>query len=185
MIVIGASLGGLRALGTVLSGLPLTFRPPIAVVLHRAKDTPDLLASIIQARTTLKIIEVSDKDPIEEGCVYLAPADYHLMVDRGHFSLSIDSPVNYARPSIDVLFESAADIFGNSLTAVVLTGSSADGAAGAEAIAARGGEVIVQEPASAEGSVMPSSTLNRVPKARILVLSEIASKLAELTLTSQ
>jgi len=165
--------------------LPPAFRPPIAVVLHRAKDMPDLLGSVMQTRTTLRIIEVTDKDPIEEGYVYLAPADYHLLVDRGHFSLSIEGPVNYARPSIDVLFESAADIFGGRLIAVVLSGSSADGAAGAEAVAARGGSVIVQEPASAEGPIMPSSALDRVPKARVLALSEIASRLAELTLNSQ
>jgi len=179
MIVIGASLGGLRALRVLLSGLPKNFSSPMAVVLHRAKDTPDLLASVLQPYTSLRVVEAMDKDPIEPGCIYLAPPDYHLLVDRDCFSLSVDAPVNYARPSIDVLFQSAADILRKKAVAVLLTGSSCDGAAGAAAIAACGGTVAVQDPRSAENPIMPASALERISTAKILPLGDIASFLVE------
>lgn len=179
MIVVGASLGGLRAVRSLLSGLPKSFSSPMAIVLHRAKDTPDLLASVLQPHTHLRVVEAMDKDPIEIGCVYVAPPDYHLLVDRDGLSLSVDEPVNYARPSIDVLFQSAAGVFGKNAIAILLTGSNADGAAGAAAIAARGGTVVVQDPKSAESPVMPASALERISTAKVLSLAQIAPFLVE------
>ncbi len=180
MIVIGASLGGFRALSQILAELPPKFPAPIAVALHRAKDTPDLLAPLLQVRTALTVFEVTDKQSIENAHVYVAPADYHLLIDRDCFSLSTEAPVNFARPSVDVLFESAADIFGDKTIAVVLTGSGQDGAMGAAAIVAAGGKVIVEDPIAAECPQMPSATLARVKSAQVSPLSRIASLLTQL-----
>jgi two-component system chemotaxis response regulator CheB len=149
------------------------------VVLHRAKDMPDGLAGLLQARTELRVIEVEDKDVIEPGMVFIAPADYHLLVDRGCFSLSIEPPVNYARPSIDVLFESAVDVFGSKTIGVVLTGASKDGASGAALILKKGGKVLVQQPLSAESRVLPEAALMLSPRARVEPLPNIATVLVE------
>jgi two-component system chemotaxis response regulator CheB len=174
MILVGASLGGVRALSTILAGLDKTWTEPIALVVHRAKDSEDLLTGVLQTRTPLAVTEVVDKDPILPGKLYVAPPDYHLLVDEDCFSLSVDAPVNFARPSIDVLFESAAFALGARATAIVLTGSSADGAAGAAAIAARGGRVIVQAPETAESPILPRAVIRKVPAAHVLRLEEIA-----------
>ena len=110
MIVMGASLGGLKAVQTLLSGLPPSFPLPIVLALHRHKEGDDLLRHSLQRHTALRVIEVMDKEPIQPAHVYLGPPDYHLLVEQDCFSLSADEPVQFARPSIDVLFESAADI---------------------------------------------------------------------------
>ena len=181
MIVVGASMGGLRALITVLGSLPRTFPIPLAVVLHRHKDSDGMLLELLQRSLPLPALEPVDKEPIMPGCVYLAPADYHLLVEPSHFCLSIDEPVRYARPSIDVLFESAADTFGAKTTALVLTGANADGAYGAARIKARGGCVIVQDPTTAEAPQMPRAVLNMMEPDSILPLERIAARLLELT----
>jgi len=181
MIVVGASMGGLRALITVLGGMPRTFSIPLAVVLHRHKDSDGMLLELLQRNQPLPALEPVDKEPILPGRVYLAPADYHLLVEPSHFCLSIDDPVRYARPSIDVLFESAADAFGPETTALILTGANADGAHGAARIKARGGRVIVQDPATAEAPQMPQAVLDMMKPDCILPLEHIAAHLLQLT----
>jgi two-component system chemotaxis response regulator CheB len=181
MIVVGGSLGGMKALQTILRGLPASFSQPIAVVLHRHKESDDSLIEIIQHGIPFQVKEVTDKDPIRAGHVYLSPSDYHLLVEPMYFSLSIDEPVQYARPSIDVLFESAADILGDKIIGVILTGANHDGARGAEAIRRKGGIVIVQDPLTAECPVMPAAALQTVPDAVVRPTDAIAALLVELT----
>ena len=181
MIVIGASLGGLRALAAVLRGVPTNFHASIAVVLHRHKDSDGALLSMLQGESPLPASEPLDKEPFLPGRLYLAPADYHLLVEPTYFSLSIDDPVRYARPSIDVLFESAADAHGPDTVGVVLTGANSDGAAGAARIKARGGRIIVQDPETAEAPQMPQAAIACVKTDFILPLDRIGPVLNELT----
>ena len=130
----------------------------------------------LQEGTLLPLREVEDKDEILPGKVYLAPADYHLLVEVGYFGLSTDLPVSYARPSIDVLFESAADAYGERLvTGVILTGANQDGAIGAAAIKAQGGIVLVQQPTTAESAVMPAAAIAQTCVDSVLSLSELAA----------
>ncbi|MDZ4241684.1 MAG: chemotaxis protein CheB [Candidatus Omnitrophota bacterium] len=159
MIVIGASKGGGSALKTLLSALPRDFPLPVAIVQHRGPETGSLLRDMLQAGCLQPVVEVEDKELILGGRVYLAPASYHLLVDNGCFSLSTEAPVSYARPSVDVLFESAADACGAGLMAVVLTGANQDGAAGTVAVKRRGGLVVVQEPSTAEHPTMPRAAI--------------------------
>jgi len=180
MIVVGGSLGGFNAVQSILADLPLQFQTPVAIVLHRNREPGSLLQDGLQRRCALPVVEVDDKEPIEPGHVYLGPPDYHLLVERTHFALSADQPVNYARPSIDVLFESAADAFGSALIGVVLTGASQDGARGAARIRARGGIVIVQDPASAERPEMPVAALAAAPTCQVQPLERIAPMLLRL-----
>jgi two-component system chemotaxis response regulator CheB len=184
MIVVGGSLGGLRALGAILRGLPATFAVPFAVVLHRGKDSDGMLLEMLQRDSPLPASEPLDKEPILPGHVYLAPADYHLMVEPTHFSLSVDEPVAYARPSVDVLFESAADAFGATSIGIVLTGANRDGAQGAARIKARGGRVIVQDPKLCEAPQMPQGVLAEIDPDYILPLERMATLLVELTADS-
>jgi two-component system chemotaxis response regulator CheB len=181
MIVIGASLGGMKALRRVVQGLPASFPLPIAVVLHRHRDSDDLLVHLLQQECALPISEALDKEPICAGHLYVAPADYHLLVDPLGFSLSTDDPVQYARPSIDVLFESAADAFGSAVTGVVLTGANHDGAVGAARIQARGGTILIQDPATAESPVMPEAALEATGIHQVHSLEEIGEILLHLT----
>lgn len=183
MIVVGGSLGGMKALRNILSPLPPTFPLPVAVVLHRHKESGDSLVSIIQNGIRLTVTEVLDKEPIEPGHVYLSPSDYHLLVEPMYFSLSTDEPVQYARPSIDVLFESAADVYGARTIAVILTGANHDGALGAAAVRRKGGTVIIQDPFDAECPVMPASALETTPDALVRTMQEIPALLMELAQT--
>ena len=180
LIVVGTSLGGMNALQTILRSLPGAFPVPLAVVQHRHKASNEGLPAFLRRQTDLKVVDAEDKQPIRKGCVYLAPANYHLLVERGAFSLSVDEAVAYSRPSIDVLFESAADAYGANLLSVVLTGANEDGARGAERIKKRGGFVIVQDPKTAEAPAMPQGTIDRVRVDRILPLDRIAPYLIEL-----
>lgn len=180
MIVIGGSLGGCEALREILTRLPATFPIPIAVVLHRHRDSDGLLLPAVQQDSALPVVEVEDKDPITPGRVYLCPPDYHLLIDNGYFALSTDEAVNFARPSIDVMFESAAEWFGPRVIAIVLTGSGSDGAKGARYVEDRGGAVWIQDPKEAEGLWMPTATIAATKAPRILPLVQIASALAAL-----
>lgn len=180
LIVIGASLGGLHALGTLLAGLPHDFPVPLVIAQHRHRDSDATLRSVLQRSSAIGVYEAEDKQLIAPGAAYLAPADYHLLVERGSFALSTEGPVQYARPSIDVLFESAADAYGLRLIGVILTGANADGAAGLAAINAAGGCSVVQEPATAECRVMPDAALARVQPDYVVPLLEIAPLLTEL-----
>lgn len=180
LVVIGTSLGGLVALKTLLQRLKHNFPIPIAVVQHRHKNSGSIIRDLLQVSTILPIREVEDKDEIRSGYVYLAPPDYHLLVESNYFTLSIDEPVCYARPSIDVLFESAADAYGKQVVGIVLTGANQDGAAGAAAIKTKGGCLIVQTPATAESPVMPAAAIARTCPDWILPLPEIADRLNQL-----
>lgn len=177
LVVIGASWGGLHALGTIVAALPADFPLPVIIVQHRSRDSEALLEELLQDLTPLPIRQVDDKDPIVGGHLYVAPADYHLLVDGGHFALTTDAPVRFSRPSIDVTFASAADHCGACATGVVLTGANDDGAAGLKRIVDRGGRAIIQDPRDAEMPVMPTAALAAVPKADVLPLADIAPAL--------
>lgn len=180
LIVIGTSWGGLKAIELLLSELPKDFPLAIAIVQHRHKNAGDLLSQLLQRHSLLPVLEVEDKQAIAPGHAYLAPADYHLLVEPGNFALSIEAPVLYSRPSIDLLFESAADAYTNRAIGIILTGANQDGAQGLAAIKRRGGLTIVQEPSEAESSIMPSAAIAATQVEYILSLSEIASCLIQL-----
>jgi two-component system, chemotaxis family, protein-glutamate methylesterase/glutaminase len=174
LIVIGASWGGLHAVGRILSALPEHTEAAIVVAQHRRTDAPEGgLASILGLRTELPVSDADDKQPILPGHVYLAPPDYHLLIQHGWFSLSTDEHVHFARPSIDVLFESAADAYGEQVIGLILTGANEDGAAGLARIKERGGVAIVQDPRTAERGEMPGAALAATAADAILALEEI------------
>jgi two-component system, chemotaxis family, protein-glutamate methylesterase/glutaminase len=177
---IGVSYGGLQALEIIFSGLPANLPIAIAIVQHRHKSSDGGLIDFLQQYSLLPVMEIRDKQPIRRGKVYLAPADYHLLVDSDRFALSTEAPVTYARPSIDVLFETAADAHGREVIGIILTGSSSDGARGLAKIEACGGVAIVQEPATAISRIMPDAAIAAVPTAKILSLYEITSFLVNL-----
>ena len=181
ILVIGASLGGLKAFEIILSALPGDFQLPIAIVQHRDKDPDNKLTEVMQSFTALAVKEVEDKEPILPGRVYLAPPDYHLLIDQGFFGLSTEAPVSYARPSIDVLFETASDAYAEKVIGVVLAGANKDGARGAARIKERGGIVLVQDPDTAEIGVMPRAAIEATKVDGIMLLPEIAPFLINLT----
>jgi two-component system chemotaxis response regulator CheB len=177
----GASWGGLHAVETVLGGLPEGFRTPIAIAQHRAVASGSgALARMLSLRSGLEVREAGDKDAIEPGGVYIAPPDYHLLVESGGFALSIEEHVQHSRPSIDVLFDSAADTYGDRLIGVVLTGANEDGAYGVRRIKRRGGVTIAQDPASAERGDMPAAAIATGAVDHVLPLEEIGPRLGEL-----
>ncbi|MGA7934896.1 MAG: chemotaxis protein CheB [Kovacikia sp.] len=180
IIVVGTSLGGLTALRILLSGLSRNFPVAIAIVQHRYKDLGNGLTDFLQQSLSLPIKDVEDKDEIQPGQIYLAPADYHLLVEPGYFSLSIDDPVSFSRPSIDVLFESAADTYGKQTIGIILTGANHDGARGLHSIKAAGGLAIVQEPTMAESGIMPQAAIDATPVDAVLPLTAIAPYLMNL-----
>lgn len=160
LVVIGCSWGGLAALGRLLTGLPSGFSLPVVVAQHRAPDSSDtLLVRSLSRTSALAVRGVEDKDPIESGAVHVAPPDYHLLVERGQLSLSLEARVRSARPSVDVLFESAAHSYGPGVAGVVLTGAGADGAEGAAEIERLGGRILVQDPELAERREMPAAAI--------------------------
>ena len=180
IVGVGASLGGLDALETLFGALPPDFACPIVLVQHRMPQVEGLLVELLQGYSTRRVVEPEDKDPIEPGHIYLAPPNYHLLVERGFFSLSVDPPVNFARPSIDVLFESLADSYGRGALGVVLTGSNKDGASGAAAIKRAGGRVLVQDPRTAESPVAPLAVLDATEVDAVLDLKRMAERIAHL-----
>lgn len=180
-VAIGGSAGGVDALAVLLPALPPGLRVPVIVVLHLPREKPSLLVEIFSRQCPLPVYEAQDKAPIEPGAVYFAPPDYHLLVDQGPaFALSVDEPVHYSRPSIDVLFETAADVFGEHLLAVVLTGASQDGAAGLAAVHRAGGTTAVQRPDEASSPYMPESAMRASPVDHVLPLADIAPLIAAL-----
>lgn len=180
-IVVGGSSGAIDALVRMLPALPATLRATMLVVLHLPRDRRSLLADIFRQRCTLPMQEAQDKDAIAPGTVYFAPPDYHLLVDAGpSLALSVDAPVHYSRPSIDVLFESAADEYGERLVGILLSGANEDGARGLAAIGAAGGLVVVQDPATAPMAAMPQAALARGTAHHVLTPSGIADLLADL-----
>ena len=216
IVVVGTSLGGLQALTVLLANLPQSFPLPVVIVQHRHKSSQDRLSDFLQQQTSLQITDAEDKEPIAPGRVYLAPADYHLLIESPReweqslsenrfttwertavepihnsnspivcratptFALSTEGPVCYARPSIDVLFESAADAFGEKAIGIILTGANSDGTQGLAKIKAQGGLTFVEEPASALCRAMPASAIANVEVDWILPLSKIAPCLVNL-----
>lgn len=180
-VAMGASAGGVDALGQLLAALPREFPAAVFIVLHMSRERPSLLADLFQARCALPVREATDKEPVQAGCVYLAPPDYHLLVDAGpQLALSVDEPVQYSRPSIDVLFETAADEYGERLLGIVLTGGNDDGARGLVAIRAAGGLGAVQDPATAMVPAMPSAALGIASPEYVLSLDGLAALLRSL-----
>lgn len=181
VVVIGTSWGGLAALSTLLHGLPGDFNLPIVVVQHRGKDSERLLTELLQDTTDLKVCEIEDKEPLMPATVHVAPANYHVLIEEGHLSLTTDDLVRFSRPSIDVMFMSAADTYGDRAIGVVLTGANEDGSRGLAQIAKRGGVALVQDPKTAEIPIMPVAAIKAVPSAETLPLAALAPKLIELS----
>ena len=177
IIVVGASRGGLKALEAVLSGLDSDFVLPVVIVQHRGKDLETGLCEYLGRYSPLPVSEPEDKEPILQSHVYLAPRDYHLLIEAMSFALSTDPPVNFARPSIDVLFESAAHEYKERSIGVILTGSNQDGAQGLAAIKSQGGMTMVEDPLTAAHRTMPDAALRRSKPDWVLPLREIASRL--------
>jgi two-component system chemotaxis response regulator CheB len=173
LICIGASWGGLHAVSRLLADVPDDIEQPIAIAQHRRPEAGSALAEILGEHTHRRVLDVEDKTPIEPRHVYLAPSDYHLLVEPGSFALSVDERVQHARPSVDVLFESAADAYGAAVIGVILTGANEDGAAGLARIKRRGGVAIVQDPGSAERRAMPDAAIAATAADAILPLEEI------------
>jgi len=183
ILVVGTSWGGLNALRELVGALPENFGIPAVLVQHRHRQSDHLLSTFLQERTRLEVVEVEDKMPIQSGMLFVAPADYHLLIDRGFFTLSTDPPVRYSRPSIDVTFYSAADAYAATTVGVVLTGANSDGSRGLRRIFDRGGLALVQDPVTAESPTMPSAAIRCVPGARVQTIAQIAATLAGLTTT--
>lgn len=180
-IVIGASAGGVQAVSELLCCLPAGFPVPILIVIHIPPTRENALVQVFQRQCALAVKEAEDKEPLRAATVYLAPPDYHLLVEsREALSLAQDEPVHFSRPAIDVLFETAADAFGPDLTGMVLTGANQDGAQGLRCIGRRGGKAIVQRPATAIAEAMPAAALAAWPDASVLTLNEIANHLNEM-----
>ena len=182
LVVIGSSWGGLGALKIVLGGLPATFPLPIVIAQHRSVDSRDEgLARYYGALCELPVCSVEDKQPIEPGTVYFAPPDYHLLIEGDSFALSVDERVQFSRPSVDVLMESAVDSFGGAVIGVVLTGTNEDGAQGLAAVERAGGFTVVQTPETAARSEMPQAALRAVKSVdAVLPLDEIPTFLVKL-----
>jgi two-component system chemotaxis response regulator CheB len=180
LVVVGTSWGGLAALRLLVAGVPDSFQMAMVLVQHRHKDSDHLLRTLLQEGSALQVCEVEDKMPLEHGRIYVAPPDYHTLVEPGHFSLSTEAPVRYSRPSIDVTFSSAADSYAHRTVGVVLTGANADGAEGLRRISDRGGMALVQDPDSAESRSMPAAAVKAVPRARVMTIAGITAYLATL-----
>ena len=180
-VVIGASAGGFEALLAVLKGLPATYPMPLVALLHLPDAHESKLAELFGYRLAMRVREARDKESLAPGTVYVAPSGYHLLIETDHtFSFSCEERVSYARPSIDVLFASAADAYGKSLAGILLTGANYDGAAGMAGMQVAGALTIVQDPASAEIATMPEAALRRMTPDLILPLAEIHSVLRKL-----
>jgi two-component system chemotaxis response regulator CheB len=182
LVVVGTSMGGLKALEAVLGELGADFPLPIAVVQHRGVEIQDQLTLLLQLHCALPVSEANDKERITGGHVFIAPPDYHLLIDDGRFALSTEARVLYAGRSIDVLFESAADGYRDRVLALVLTGASADGARGAARVRARGGRVLAQDPTTAEAPEMPRAAIEAGAVDQVLPLKEIGAYLNTVTL---
>ena len=181
VVAIGTSWGGLAALTTLLGALPADFGVPVVVVQHRSNDSERLLGQLLQDATDLRVCEIEDKDELTPGTVHLAPANYHVLIEDGYVSLTVEEPVRFSRPSIDVMLTSAADTYGSAAIGVVLTGANEDGARGLAQIVKRGGRALVQDPKTAEIPIMPAAAIRAVPTAEVLPLDALVSRLLELS----
>jgi two-component system, chemotaxis family, protein-glutamate methylesterase/glutaminase len=184
-VAIGASAGGVEALAMLLPAVPAALRAAILIVLHLPRERASVLAEIFSSKCARPVREAVDKEPVEPGTVYFAPPDYHLLVDRAgpagaQLALSADDLVNFSRPSIDVLFESAADVYRQRLLGIILTGANHDGAAGLAAVHDAAGITVVQHPDTAQSSMMPMAAIKRSPVDYVLTLEQIAELLRTL-----
>lgn len=180
-VVIGTSAGAVQALSAILPPLPADYPLPVMVVVHVPPDRRNALTELFQTRCAMTVREAEDKEPLQPGVIYFAPPDYHLLVETPELlALSTDEPVLHSRPSIDVLFESAADAFGEGLVGIILTGANQDGADGLKAIGQAGGVVVVEDPASAAAAAMPEAALTAWPGAKAMSLEEIGVYLRSL-----
>jgi two-component system, chemotaxis family, protein-glutamate methylesterase/glutaminase len=180
-VVIGASAGGIEALTVLLPALSQGLRPPVFIVVHLPRGRPSVLAEIFAKKCAVPVREAEDKETVAPGTVYFAPNDYHLLVDQGpQLSLSADDLVHHSRPSVDVLFESAADIYRSRLLGIILTGANEDGASGLAAVRDAGGVTVVQRPDTARAPHMALSALKLRPAHPVLTLDEIAGMLRTL-----
>ena len=178
-VVIGASAGGVEVLSVLLAMIPKDCRVSFFVVVHIPRERPSLLPELFAGRCALPVREAEDKEPVQPGTVYFAPPDYHMLIDRGPVvALSGDEPVHFSRPSIDVLFDAAADIYGERLMGVILTGANQDGAEGLAAIGRAGGRTIVQEPASAAVPYLPRAALEAGPVDAVLSTEQLQALFA-------
>lgn len=180
LLVAGTSLGGLAALKTILQTLPKNFPIPIVAVQHRAPSSDEILTEQLQKECALVVSEPHDKDTLRPGFIYIAPPDYHLLVEQNHLALSLEAPFHFSRPSVDVLFESAARSKRAKVIGLVLTGMGNDGAGGLAAIKARGGYAIVQDPKTAEMPAMPEAAMNACAVDRVVPILEIGLLLINL-----
>ena len=179
-VVIGVSAGGLKALSAILPALPADYPLPVMIVIHLPPDRHSVVADLFDDKCALTVREAEDKEDILPGHVYFAPPDYHLLIEPDRrLSLSSEEPVLFSRPSVDVLFETAADVYGAGLIGVILTGANPDGAAGLKAVMAAGGMALVQRPDLSYASAMPEAALELCPQAESLSLEQIAEKLRE------
>jgi two-component system chemotaxis response regulator CheB len=182
-IVIGCSAGGLTALELLFSGIDQAMPLPIAVCCHTGSATVDLLCELLAKHATLPVEEARERAPMRAGVIHVAPSGYHLLLESTRrFALSVDQRVSFARPSIDVLFDSAAEAYRNALIGVVLTGANSDGAEGLRRLRGYGGVAIVQDPADAESPAMPSAALKLAGADHCLPLAAIAPLLNRLCL---
>lgn len=180
-VVIGASAGSVDALSRILPSLPADYPLPIMIVVHVPPHKESVLAELLASKCQLKVCNAEDKEPLKGGNVYFAPADYHMLVEHEEcLSLSNEEEVLFSRPSIDVLFQSAADVYGPALIGVILTGANNDGAEGLSIICKGGGYGIVQNPQKAYAAIMPEAAIKACPEARILDLEDISATLLEL-----
>jgi two-component system chemotaxis response regulator CheB len=182
VVAIGTSWGGLAALTKLLGGLPSEFGIPVVLVQHRSNDSDRLLVQLLQDATDLKVCEIEDKDSLTAGTVHVAPANYHVLIEDGYVSLTIEEPVRFSRPSIDVMFTSAADTYQAAAIGVVLTGANEDGARGLAHIVKRGGRALVQDPKTAEIPIMPEAAIRAVPSSEVLPLDALVPRLIGLSL---
>lgn len=180
IVVIGASMGGLHALEEILERLPADFPVPVLIVQHRADDGRSLLAGLLGSHARLEVCEAEDKAALRDGRVLVAPAGYHVLVERGHVELSTEEAVRYSRPSIDLAMETAAQAYGRGAVGVVLTGANDDGARGLAAIRGAGGVVIVQDPAGAERRSMPDAAIAAADPQWVLALEDIPARLVQI-----
>lgn len=185
LIIMGGSWGGIQASITVLNGLPGDYPIPILLVLHRLKNVDSDLGEVFGKKLALKVREVEEKERPESGHLYIAPANYHVLLEKDHtFSLDVSQLENFSRPSIDVTFRSAAAVYGPALTGIVLSGANKDGSAGLKEIVAKGGQAVVQDPEEAEVSTMPKAAIALIPnKCAIFRLKEIQNFLFSLAWT--
>lgn len=180
MVVIGGSNGGVNAVLSIIKKLPKGLSVPITLVLHLSKRYSSSLSMVLEYYANFPVREPDDKEIPDKGVFYVSPPNYHLIFEtNGHFAYDVSELVNYSRPSIDVLFETAAETFGDSLLGILLTGSNNDGAAGLMHIQKKGGYTIVQDPSSAESSEMPVSAINMFSPDEILNLDEIAGRIID------